>query len=119
MLKFILKNAIYYQDLVTQNTLPILGMLIVLWFGIIMHIRRNYLGSIEPKNMANYRFSYISFWLCLFSFILIIISFFFDNLLGICLKMVSVTLFIISVLNFLGLKPISDYRISRHCRRSY
>lgn len=119
MLKFILKNAIYYQSVVKQNILPILGILIVLWFGIIMHIRRNYLGPIEPKNMANYRFSYLSLWLCLLSFIFIIISFLFDNSLGVYLRMSGVTLFIISVLNFLGFKPISDYRISRRCRQSY
>lgn len=119
MWESILNNAIYYQNLVRQNILPILGMLIALWFGIFIHIRRNYLGPIELKNMANYRFSYFSLWLCLFSFIFIIISFFFDNSLGIYLRMSGVTLFIISVLNFLGFKPISDYRISRRYKQSY
>ena len=119
MCESILKNAIYYQSLVRQNILPILGMLIALWFGIFIHIRRNYLGPIELKNMANYRFSYFSFWLCLFSFIFIIISFFFYNLLGIYLRMTGVTLFIISILSFLGSKPISDYIISHRFRRSY
>lgn len=119
MLKFMLKNAIYYKDLVRQNIIPILAILIAFWAITFLHIYGNCLGSTEPKNKTNCKFSYISLLLCFFSFVFIVISFLFDTSLGINLKMLGVALFIISVINLLGLKPISDYIIKRRCKQSY
>lgn len=99
-----------------------LAFIIAFWIVIVRHIRDNDSTPSSPDKLANSTFSIISYWLCFLSFFFLSISFLldrFNNLLGMEFKVLSFSLLMLSIFNFLGVKAILDFKIRRNSNRSY
>lgn len=99
-----------------------IAIIIGFWLVIIRHIRDNDSTPSSPDKSANSIYSIISYWLCFFSFFFLLISFLldrFNNLLGIEFKVLSFSLLMLSIFNFLGVKAILDFKIRHRSNQSY